>query len=170
MYSEKFLDIFKNPLNAGGLQGANGVGKYIDSSCGDSIKIYLKFDENQTIIGAHFKALGGTATIVAGSAICSCLIDCSINEALNIDEDRIMEVTGEFPSEKRYAIDFAKKALVNAIENYKNNLEKEIKKNAKKSPIKEEKPKQEKPNITPEISDRRNVSAAKAKFDEMFNL
>ena len=41
MYSEKFLEIFKNPINAGGLQGANGVGKYVDPSCGDSIKIYL---------------------------------------------------------------------------------------------------------------------------------
>lgn len=170
MYSEKFLDIFKNPLNAGGLQGANGTGKYVDSSCGDSIKIYLKFDENQTIVGARFKALGGTATIVAGSAMCSCLLDCTISEALNIDEDRIMEVTGDFPKDKRYAIEFVKKALINAIDNYKNNLEKEMKKNANKTPIKEEKTKEEKLIITPEITDRRNVSAAKAKFDEMFNL
>ena len=170
MYSEKFLDIFKNPLNAGGLQGANGVGKYVDAGCGDSIKIYLKFDENQTIIDARFKALGGTATIVAGSAICSCLLDCTINEALNIDEDRIMEVTGDFPKDKKYAIDFVKKALVNAIDNYKKNLEKENKKIINKTLVKEEKIKVEKPEITPQIADRRTVSAAKAKFDEMFNL
>ncbi|MDY2695688.1 MAG: iron-sulfur cluster assembly scaffold protein [Eubacteriales bacterium] len=171
MYSEKFLEIFKNPINAGGLQGANGVGKYVDPSCGDSIKIYLKIDENKTIIDAHFKALGGTATIVAGSAMCSCLLDCTIEEALNIDEERLCEVTGTFPADKTYAIDFAKKALINAIENYKNNLEKELKKNPNKKVAKEEKPvKTEKPEVTPLVADRRNVSAAKAKFDEMFNL
>ena len=42
MYSNKILEIFKNPANAGGLQGANGLGKYIDEECGDCVKLYLK--------------------------------------------------------------------------------------------------------------------------------
>lgn len=86
-------------------------------------------------------------------------------------EERLCEVTGTFPADKTYAIDFAKKALINAIENYKNNLEKELKKNPNKKVVKEEKPvKTEKPEVTPLVADRRNISAAKAKFDEMFNL
>ena len=39
MYSEKILELFKNPINAGGLQGANGVGKFASNPCGDNIKI-----------------------------------------------------------------------------------------------------------------------------------
>ena len=42
MYNNKILDIFKSPTNAGGLQGANGIGKYVDETCGDFVKIYLK--------------------------------------------------------------------------------------------------------------------------------
>ena len=50
MYSNKILEIFKNPQKAGGLQGSNGIGKYIDKECGNYVKIYLKIDDNQKII------------------------------------------------------------------------------------------------------------------------
>ena len=45
MYSNKIFEIFKAPKNAGGLQGSNGIGKYIDSECGDVVKMYLIIDE-----------------------------------------------------------------------------------------------------------------------------
>lgn len=171
MYSEKILELFKNPINAGGLQGANGTGKYIDSSCGDMVKIYLKVDENKVISEARFKAMGGVCTIVASSAICSCLLDCTLDEALKIDAERIFEVTGEFPSEKLYAIDIVKNAVKNAIDNYYVQLEKELKKLANRNEeVKKVETKKEKPVITPEIEDRRNISAAKAAFDAMFEI
>lgn len=173
MYSTKILELFKNPINAGGLQGANGVGKYIDSVCGDSIKIYLKIDENQSITSARFKAIGCVGTIVASSAVCSCLLDCSLEEALKIDENRIYDITGEFPKDKKYAIEFALKAVKNAIDNYYVHIEKEQKKAKNDLPKNEYKnviSKQENQVVSPEIKERRNVSAAKAAFDALFDL
>lgn len=170
MYSEKILEIFKTPNNAGGLQGANGVGKYIDSSCGDIVKIYLKIEDGH-INEARFKAIGSVGTIVAASAMCSCLLDCTIQEALAIDNERIYEVTGTFPNDKEYSIDFVINAVKNAIDNYYVHLEKEQKKavNTVKAETKAV-DKKEKPQITPEINERRNVSAAKAAFDALFDI
>ena len=48
MYNQKVLDIFRNPINAGGLQGANGVAKCINETFGDTVKIYLKINEDET--------------------------------------------------------------------------------------------------------------------------
>ena len=81
MYSNKILEIFKNPSNAGGLQGANGLGKYIDEACGDQVKIYLKIDDNQEIDEARFKTMGSVGTIVASSAICQAIIGMNLDEA-----------------------------------------------------------------------------------------
>lgn len=168
MYTQKILDIFKSPLNAGGLQGANGVGKYVDEGCGDYIKLYLKINEEEVIQEARFKAIGSVGTIVAGSAICSCLLDCTLEEALEINEDRICEVTGEFPQDKKYSLTFALNALKNAVDNYYNNLAK-MQKKASEPPVQVKVEKQPAKEYA-EVQQRRSVSSAKANFDAMFDL
>ncbi|MBR2303336.1 MAG: iron-sulfur cluster assembly scaffold protein [Clostridia bacterium] len=92
MFSTRVLDIFKNPMSAGGLQGANGVGKYIDPVCGDQVKIYLKIEKN-IVTEARFKAVGSVATIVFASSICTCVLDCTIEECLNLNAQRLFEIT-----------------------------------------------------------------------------
>ena len=171
MYSEKILELFKSPINAGGLQGANGIGKYVDSSCGDNVKIYLKIDEDGIISEARFKAMGAVGTIVASSAICSCAIGCKIDESLQINAERIIEITGEYPQDKKYCIDFSIKALALAIEDYFVKLEKAQKK-AEKQPAEEKavtkQPEKSNLEVNPVANERRAVSAAKAAFDAMF--
>lgn len=178
MYSEKILELFKNPINAGGLQGANGVGKFVDNACGDNIKIYLKIDENGIISEARFKAMGSVGTIVASSAICSCVLDCTTEEALEINNNRIQEITGSYEADKSYCLDYAKKALALAIEDYFVKLEKAQKK-AEKDGLKETKNLKKESETAKVLSkqsqqteqianERRTVSAAKAAFDAMF--
>lgn len=176
MYSDKILELFKNPLNAGGLQGANGVGKYTDNACGDNIKLYLKID-NDVISEARFKTLGSAGTIVACSAICSCALDCTLDEAKMIDFARIQEVTGEYPKDKQYCLEYAIKALNLAIEDYYEKIEKAQKKAEKQvkeviepkdeSPKPATQPKIE-PKVESAVEQRRTVSAAKAAFDALF--
>ena len=50
IYSEKVLDHFQNPRNAGVVENANGVGEYGDEGCGDFLKVFLKV-EDHTITG-----------------------------------------------------------------------------------------------------------------------
>ena len=47
MYSNKIYEILRNPVNAGGLQGADATGKYENADTNEVYKIYIKFDENR---------------------------------------------------------------------------------------------------------------------------
>ena len=123
MYSNKILEIFKSPKNAGGLQGSNGIGKYKDEECGDVVKIYLKIDDNKVIGEAQFKTMGSAGSIVASDAICDIVVGLSIDQAKQIKAGDVLEVTGEYPSNKLYTIDFAIKALNLAIDDYFERLE-----------------------------------------------
>lgn len=140
MYSAKILDIFKNPSNAGGLQGAGGIGKYVDESCGDFVKIYLKIDEDQEIIEARFKTMGSVGSIVASSVICELVTGLSIAKAQELTAKDILEITGEYPVDKMYSLDFAIRALNLAIADYYQRLEKEGTKGKK---VTAEKPKKQ---------------------------
>lgn len=174
MYSNRVLELFNSPSYAGGLQGANAIGKYVDEACGDTVKIYLKV-QDKVITEARFKTMGSVATIVISSALCNCLLDCSIDEALSINKERIKEVTGEFPQDKTYAFEIVFNALKNTIDDYYVRLKKE----EKKKKLEEENEIQEPFKLTsdnkalkdskvaPIVQDRR-VSLAKANFDAMF--
>ncbi len=123
MYNSKILEIFKTPTNAGGLQGANGLGKFIDEECGDCVKIYLKINERGIVEEARFKAIGSVGTIVASSVICSLVADMNVEEAKTLSKQDVISVTGEYPQDKFYTINFALKALLLAIEDYTKKLE-----------------------------------------------
>ena len=93
MYNQKVLEIFKNPLNAGGLQGANGVAKVASEKYGDVVRIYLKVDENQVIENARFKAMGGVVTIVACNILCDLIKGKTLEGASAVTVEDIVEIT-----------------------------------------------------------------------------
>lgn len=135
MYSSRIFEIFKNPTNAGGLQGANAIGKYTDETCGDCVKLYLKVDDNKIIKEARFKTMGSVGTIVASSAVCSAILDVNIDDLHTITKKNITMYTGEYPESKEYSINFVLNALTLASKNYYEKLEKEEKKGIKPSKI-----------------------------------
>lgn len=177
MYNEKILEIFKNPECAGGLQGANGVGKYIDEGCGDYVKIYLKIDEKEEIIDAHFKTMGSVGTIVASSVIANNVIGLSIKKAQNITASFVTDITGAYPNGKEESIEYALNALKLAIENFNVAKAKAIEsgkpvnyatKEMKSEPKKPEKQKVEPKDESPADDQEKTVSNAKRAFDAMF--
>lgn len=132
MYSNRVIEIFKSPTNAGGLQGANGTGKYTDEACGDCVKIYLKVNEDKFVTDARFKTIGSVGSIVASSVVCSLAIDDTIENAKNISVQDVIDFVGEFGEDKEFSIEFAIKALNLAIEDYYVKLEKAEKNPPKK--------------------------------------
>lgn len=173
MYSDKIIEIFKNPTNAGGLQGANGASKYVDETCGDCYKIYLKIDESETIIDSHFKTLGSTCAIVASSVIASVVVGMTISEAKALTEEAIIAVTGEFPKDKKYTLTSAISALRASIENFEIAKEKAIKsgKPMVYPELKEKEPEVKNEKKTVEYAKEessRPVSKTRAAFEEMF--
>ncbi len=126
MYNQKVLEIFKNPKNAGGLHGANGVAKIIDKISGDVFKIYLKIDKNTNIIEeAKFKTMGCVASIVCSSVLTELVANKSIEQAKLISAQDILNVIGDLPNEKLFLLNTCIDLLNLAIADYFKKLEKE---------------------------------------------
>ena len=70
MYNKKVLAIFQNPKNAGGMKGADAVGKVGNAACGDIMKIYLKISDDGIIQDARFKTFGCCAAIASTDVAC----------------------------------------------------------------------------------------------------
>ena len=66
LYSEKVMDHFRNPRNAGVIENADGVGEVGNAKCGDIMKIYLKID-NDTVSDVKFETFGCGSAIASSS-------------------------------------------------------------------------------------------------------
>lgn len=177
MYSDRVLEIFKNPPHAGGLQGANGSGKYIDEKSGDQVKIYFKTDENDIITDARFKTFGSVATIVASSVFCSELIGRDVSKLADINESIVLDNI-DLPNQKKGCVSFVLKAFENALANFYKEKEKEEKQPKVQEVKKNEVKKQNNPAVNSYIEsvkeknenndDEKPKSKIKAAFDELF--
>ena len=59
MYYNRFImERFKDPVNAGGMHGANAVGEVVKDHCNDMTRLYLKINDNNIIESARFKTFG----------------------------------------------------------------------------------------------------------------
>ena len=133
MYNQKILDIFKNPANAGGLHGANGIGKAISDDQKEVVKLYIKIDENQFIEEARFKTMGGVISIVASSVLTELITGKSLEELDLVTANDILEVLGEVEESKLYNVNLVIEALNLAIVDYYKKKEKEEKENKKEN-------------------------------------
>ncbi len=118
MYNQKVLDIFRNPLNAGGLQGANGVAKVTSEKFGDVVRIYLKINESEVIENARFKAMGCVATIVISNVLCDLIKGKTLEEAKLVTAEDVVEILGQLPEEKVSLIGTVFEAFHDAVDEY----------------------------------------------------
>ncbi|MCK5344652.1 MAG: iron-sulfur cluster assembly scaffold protein, partial [Candidatus Heimdallarchaeota archaeon] len=68
MYSEKVMDHFTNPRNAGDLPEADGIGEVGNPVCGDMMTFYIKVQDNK-ISDVRFKTFGCVAAISVSSMV-----------------------------------------------------------------------------------------------------
>lgn len=130
MYNQKVMDIFLHPQNVGEIKGTTAVGTVGNQSCGDIMKIYLAIDENDVITDAKFKTFGCAAAIVSSSVATEMIKGKTIDEALQLDNQSIIDYLGGLPSQKIHCSVLAKEAIEDAITNYRKsaNKAKKIKK------------------------------------------
>ncbi len=131
MYSKEIIERFKNPKNAGGLRGANGVGKVGNAACGDIMKIYLKINENDIIEDAKFKTFGCCAAIASTDVACDLIRGKSIDEALKVTNKDVFNILGTMPAHKIHCSVLAEETIRDAVEDYYKRKEKENKKVSK---------------------------------------
>ena len=57
MYTEKVMDHFLNPRNAGAIENADGIGEVGNPTCGDMMTFYIKVKDDK-IADVKFKTFG----------------------------------------------------------------------------------------------------------------
>lgn len=121
MYNEKVIDLFQHPKNVGVIKDANGVGMVGNQVCGDIMKLYLKINDNEIIENASFETFGCTAAIVSSSVATELIKGKTIDEALKLENQEIIDILGGLPPQKIHCSVLAKEAIEKAIKDYKNN-------------------------------------------------
>jgi nitrogen fixation NifU-like protein len=121
-YSKKVLEHFKNPHNFGSITHPTALGQVGNPACGDVMKIYIKV-KDFTIEDVKFETLGCAAAIAVSSALTDLVKGKTIDEALKITKDKIVDDLGGLPPQKIHCSMLGVEALHKAIEEYKNNKE-----------------------------------------------
>jgi nitrogen fixation NifU-like protein len=120
LYSEKVMEHFKNPRNVGEMEDPDGVGRVGDPICGDVMELYIKVNDG-VIVDVKFKTFGCAAAIATSSMVTEMVKGKSVEEALKISNNAVVEALDGLPSAKVHCSVLAEDALKAAIENYINN-------------------------------------------------
>ena len=122
MYSEKVMELFKNPHNMGKLDDADGIGKVGNVICGDVMYIYIKVAEGK-ITDIKFETFGCAAAIATSSMITDLAKGKTLEEALKIGRQDVSSALDNLPPIKEHCSNLAAEALHEAIYDYlkKNN-------------------------------------------------
>lgn len=117
IYSEKVMEHFRNPRNVGEIADADGIGDVGSPVCGDIMRLYIKVEDN-VIVDAKFKTYGCGAAVASSSMLTEMLKGKTINEALKISNEAVVDALDGLPPVKMHCSVLAEQALKSAIEDY----------------------------------------------------
>ena len=118
MYSEKVMDHFQNPRNVGEIENPSGVGTVGNAKCGDIMRVYFNIDENQVIQEVKFKTFGCGAAVATSSMATELIIGKTVEEALKVTNEAVMEALNGLPPVKVHCSVLAEEAIHAALKDY----------------------------------------------------
>ncbi len=137
-YTKKVIETFQHPHNYGSIKNADGIGKVGNIVCGDIMKLYIKVGRNpirkpsvsngaskkmETLKDIKFETFGCVAAIATSSIITDIAKGKTIEEALKITKENVVDSLEGLPKIKFHCSVLAVDALSEAIYDYffKNN-------------------------------------------------
>jgi len=118
-YSDKLMDHFRRPRNAGDLADPDGVGTAGDVTCGDVLVVQIKVDRRtETIADIRFQCKGCPAAIATASAMTELARGMHLDGAAELADTRIAEAVGGLPQDKWHCSNLGADALHNAVMDY----------------------------------------------------
>lgn len=117
MYSEQVMDHFTNPRNVGEIENASGVGTVGNAKCGDIMRMYLQVEDG-IIKDVKFKTFGCGAAIATSSMATELVKGKTLDEALKLTNQAVVEALGGLPPVKIHCSLLAEQAIKAAIEDY----------------------------------------------------
>ena len=118
MYSEKVMDHFQNPRNVGEIENASGIGTVGNAKCGDIMRVYLDINEDQMIRDVKFKTFGCGAAVATSSMATELVKGKSIQEAMKVTNQVVMEALDGLPPVKVQCSLLAEEAIHAALLDY----------------------------------------------------
>jgi len=120
-YSQKILDLFRNPKNLGKMEDATVSAVAGNPACGDMITFYLKINNQDIIEKATFESYGCAANIATSSIVTEKVKGMTLEEAWKITWKSVAEEVGGLPAVKFHCGILAVGALRRAIRAYYKN-------------------------------------------------
>ncbi len=118
-YTEKVLDLFRNPKNVGEIENPSVEVKEGSPTCGDVIQMQLKINDKHQIEDVKFKSFGCASNIATASMATEMIKGKHIDEAEKITWKDIANELGGLPSVKVHCSVLAVDAIKQAIDKYK---------------------------------------------------
>jgi nitrogen fixation NifU-like protein len=118
-YTQKVLDLFRNPKNLGKLEDANVIAVAGNPSCGDMITFYMKINDQDVIEKITFESYGCAANIATASIVTEMIKGLTTEKAWkDVTWKKVTEEVGGLPNVKFHCGILAVGAVKRAIRKY----------------------------------------------------
>src|SRR6266481_7509991 len=119
---KKISEAMRNPQNVGELPGADAVGTVGNSDCGEMLRMWVKFKEQngrKVIDRATFQSFGCETAIAVASLATELIRGKTAEEALSLKTDDLSGELGPLPPMKIHCAELVEGALRSALEEKK---------------------------------------------------
>jgi len=118
-YTQKVLDLFRNPKNLGKLEDANVIAVAGNPACGDMITFYMKINDKAVIEKISFESYGCAANIATASIVTEMIKGLNVESAWkDVTWKKVTEEVGGLPSVKFHCGILAVGAVKRAIRKF----------------------------------------------------
>lgn len=118
VYNETLIDHFMHPRNVGEIENPDAMAVVGDPTCGDFIRVSLKV-ENGKVSAFKFLTQGCPGAISTSSIATELAIGKTLEEALKLTDNDVIEAAGGIPARKAHCSLLAIRGLHDAILKYR---------------------------------------------------
>lgn len=117
-YAEPAIKYYIEKKYMGHIDNADQISEKV-GSCGDTMKVYLKIDDENVINDVRYEITGCAGAISAAMAAVDLVKGKTMEEALAMNDGDVFKVLENIPEKKHHCIQLAVKTMHKGIQEYK---------------------------------------------------